>query len=94
MESHNFERVDGRRADCVDCGTWVSALAAYWRTRVTHPPLCSYGNPFLLKLGLSEQLTSLVWLAGPISGLIAQPLIGAFAVLVKRHWLGMIQCSS
>ncbi|KAF8630339.1 hypothetical protein AX15_002989 [Amanita polypyramis BW_CC] len=36
-----------------------------------------YGTPFLLGLGLSEQLTSLVWLAGPISGLIAQPVIGA-----------------
>lgn len=35
-----------------------------------------YGTPFLLDLGLSEQLTSLVWLAGPISGLIAQPVIG------------------
>ncbi|KAJ3561061.1 hypothetical protein NP233_g10429 [Leucocoprinus birnbaumii] len=36
-----------------------------------------YGTPFLLSLGLSEQLTALVWLAGPISGLVAQPLIGA-----------------
>ncbi|KAJ7180236.1 major facilitator superfamily domain-containing protein [Mycena crocata] len=36
-----------------------------------------YGTPFLLHLGISEQLTSLVWLAGPISGLIAQPVIGA-----------------
>jgi solute carrier family 45 protein 1/2/4 len=36
----------------------------------------SYGTPFLLDLGLSEQMTSLVWLAGPISGLIAQPVIG------------------
>jgi solute carrier family 45 protein 1/2/4 len=34
----------------------------------------------LLELGLSEQLTSLVWLAGPISGLIAQPLIGIRAL--------------
>lgn len=40
-----------------------------------------YGTPFLLSLGVSEQLTSLVWLAGPISGLIAQPLIGAFISL-------------
>lgn len=31
----------------------------------------------MLSLGLSEQLTSLVWLAGPISGLVAQPVIGA-----------------
>ena len=37
-----------------------------------------YGTPFLLSLGLSEQLTSLVWLAGPISGLIAQPVIGSY----------------
>ncbi|KAJ3563370.1 hypothetical protein NP233_g8982 [Leucocoprinus birnbaumii] len=36
-----------------------------------------YGTPFLLSLGLSEQLTALVWLAGPISGLVAQPVIGA-----------------
>ncbi|TFK75785.1 MFS general substrate transporter [Pluteus cervinus] len=36
-----------------------------------------YGTPFLLQLGLSAQLTSLVWLAGPISGLVAQPVIGA-----------------
>ncbi|KAJ6598926.1 hypothetical protein DFH09DRAFT_1129584 [Mycena vulgaris] len=36
-----------------------------------------YGTPFLLELGISEQLTALVWLAGPISGLIAQPVIGA-----------------
>jgi solute carrier family 45 protein 1/2/4 len=38
-----------------------------------------YGTPELMKLGLSEQLTSLVWLAGPISGLIAQPVIGALS---------------
>lgn len=36
-----------------------------------------YGTPFLLGLGLSEKFSSLVWLAGPISGLIAQPVIGA-----------------
>ncbi|KAJ6628757.1 hypothetical protein B0H10DRAFT_2259627 [Mycena sp. CBHHK59/15] len=38
-----------------------------------------YGTPFLLELGITEQLTSLVWLAGPISGLIAQPVIGAIS---------------
>ena len=41
-----------------------------------------YGTPFLLSLGLSEQLTSLVWLAGPISGLVAQPIIGIYIVHV------------
>ncbi|PPQ99067.1 hypothetical protein CVT24_003627 [Panaeolus cyanescens] len=38
-----------------------------------------YGTPFLLELGLSEHVTSLVWLAGPISGLVAQPVIGALS---------------
>ncbi|KAJ3554771.1 hypothetical protein NM688_g2936 [Phlebia brevispora] len=51
-----------------------------------------YGTPFLLSLGLSEQLTSLVWLAGPISGLIAQPVIGAISDASKskyrrRYWV-------
>ncbi|KZT62932.1 MFS general substrate transporter [Calocera cornea HHB12733] len=45
-----------------------------------------YGTPFLLSLGLSEQLTSLVWLAGPISGLIAQPLIGAISDSSASNW--------
>jgi len=40
-----------------------------------------YGTPFLLSLGISEQVTSLVWLAGPISGLVAQPVIGLFPSL-------------
>ncbi|KAJ7590853.1 hypothetical protein C8J56DRAFT_781752 [Mycena floridula] len=51
-----------------------------------------YGTPFLLELGISEQLTSLVWLAGPISGLIAQPVIGAISdsstsKYRRRYWI-------
>jgi len=51
-----------------------------------------YGTPFLLDLGLSEQLTSLVWLAGPISGIVAQPLIGAISdnsisPYRRRYWI-------
>lgn len=51
-----------------------------------------YGTPFLLSLGLSEQLISLVWLAGPISGLVAQPLIGAISDAStskyrRRYWI-------
>lgn len=41
-----------------------------------------YGTPFLLKLGLTEHLTSLVWLAGPISGLVAQPVIGEHTAFI------------
>lgn len=40
-----------------------------------------YGTPYLLSLGLSKSATSLVWIAGPVSGLIAQPLIGVLSDL-------------
>jgi hypothetical protein len=34
----------------------------------------SYGTPYLLSLDLSKELTALVWLAGPLSGLLVQPV--------------------
>ncbi|KAK4049935.1 hypothetical protein OIV83_003759 [Microbotryomycetes sp. JL201] len=39
----------------------------------------AFGTPYLLSLGLSKTGTSLVWLAGPLSGLLVQPLIGAIS---------------
>lgn len=36
-------------------------------------------TPYLLQLGLTKSRTSLVWLAGPLSGLIMQPLVGVIA---------------
>ncbi|PIA17492.1 hypothetical protein COEREDRAFT_23563, partial [Coemansia reversa NRRL 1564] len=38
-----------------------------------------FGSPYLLSLGLKKSLVSLVWLAGPLSGLITQPLVGIFS---------------
>ncbi|KAF9132123.1 hypothetical protein BGW39_000770 [Mortierella sp. 14UC] len=38
-----------------------------------------YGTPYLLSLGIPKTLTPLVWLAGPLSGLIIQPLVGVFS---------------
>lgn len=35
-----------------------------------------YASPWLLELGLSKSMMSLVFVAGPLSGLIVQPLIG------------------
>lgn len=54
-------------------------MSVYWAW--CNGGIYRYGTPFLLSLGISEQVTSLVWLAGPISGLIAQPLIGALILL-------------
>ncbi|BGP51627.1 hypothetical protein JCM10450v2_007577 [Rhodotorula kratochvilovae] len=39
----------------------------------------AYGTPYLLGLGLTKQGTSLVWMAGPLSGMIVQPVVGALS---------------
>ena len=33
-------------------------------------------TPYLLALGLTKSWTSIVWIAGPLSGLIMQPIVG------------------
>ncbi|KZT01574.1 MFS general substrate transporter [Laetiporus sulphureus 93-53] len=39
----------------------------------------SYGTPYLISLGLSKSAVATVFLAGPLSGLVVQPLIGVLA---------------
>ncbi|KAH6622398.1 major facilitator superfamily domain-containing protein [Boeremia exigua] len=39
----------------------------------------TYCTPYLLELGLTKSRISLVWIAGPLSGLIMQPLVGVIA---------------
>lgn len=48
----------------------LGALQLAWSTEF------SEATPFLLSLGLSKRLLSLVWLAGPLSGTIGQPIVG------------------
>ena len=43
-------------------------------------------TPYLLSLGLSKGQTSLVWVAGPLSGLIVQPIIGVVADESTSKW--------
>jgi hypothetical protein len=45
-----------------------------------------FGTPYLLSMGLSKEATSLVWLAGPLSGLVVQPVIGESPVLPSVSW--------
>ena len=73
MGSVHTQCVNGGRANYLDRGVGVRVSDDLRRLSDS---LCSYGTPYLLKLGLKEQWTSLVWLAGPISGLVAQPVIG------------------
>ncbi|KZT59273.1 hypothetical protein CALCODRAFT_431195 [Calocera cornea HHB12733] len=46
----------------------------------------SYAFPYLLTMGVSKALMSLVLVAGPLSGLVVQPLIGVFADRSKSRW--------
>ncbi|KAH8880212.1 sucrose transporter [Thozetella sp. PMI_491] len=46
----------------------------------------TYFTPYLLSLGLSKSQTALVWLAGPLSGLIVQPIIGALSDSLTSRW--------
>lgn len=39
----------------------------------------TYCTPYLLGLGLSKSRVSLVWVAGPLSGLVMQPVVGIVA---------------
>ncbi|KAL8730790.1 MAG: hypothetical protein Q9166_003860 [cf. Caloplaca sp. 2 TL-2023] len=39
----------------------------------------TYCTPYLLQLGLTKSKTSLVWIAGPLSGLVMGPIIGVLA---------------
>ncbi|PAV17928.1 MFS general substrate transporter [Pyrrhoderma noxium] len=39
----------------------------------------SYASPYLISLGLSKSYTAVAFLAGPLSGLVVQPLIGVIA---------------
>ncbi|EGU11389.1 hypothetical protein RTG_02544 [Rhodotorula toruloides ATCC 204091] len=58
----------------------------------------AYGTPYLLGLGLSKEATSLVWMAGPLSGLIVQPVVdyaaSSLAALTPCCWTGALSDSS
>ncbi|KAK4510516.1 uncharacterized protein ATC70_004947 [Mucor velutinosus] len=46
----------------------------------------AYGTPYLLSLGLSKSYMSLVWIAGPLSGLIMQPIVGVISDGCRSKW--------
>ena len=45
-----------------------------------------YGTPYLVTFGLSKSALTLAWLAGPLSGLIIQPLIGTWSDNLRSRW--------
>lgn len=45
----------------------------------------SLASPYLMSLGLSKSHISVVFVAGPLSGLIIQPLVGMSSFLSRTH---------
>ncbi|ODV59714.1 MFS general substrate transporter [Ascoidea rubescens DSM 1968] len=65
----------------------LGALQLSWCTEFAE------GTPFLLSLGISKKVLSLIWIAGPLSGTIGQPIVGilsdnsAFSIGKRRPFI-------
>ena len=46
----------------------------------------AYISPYLLSLGLPKSALSLIWVAGPVSGVVVQPIIGTLSDRTKFKW--------
>ena len=46
----------------------------------------SNGSPYLLSLGLSKTMLAFVWIAGPLSGVLAQPYVGIKSDRSQNRW--------
>ncbi|KAI9669799.1 MAG: hypothetical protein M1829_005054 [Trizodia sp. TS-e1964] len=46
----------------------------------------SYGSPYLLSLGISKSIMALVWIAGPLSGVLVQPYVGIRSDNCRISW--------
>lgn len=64
----------------------VSVLAQSGPQLLTTSLLFSDCTPYLLNLGLTKSQTSMVWIAGPLSGLIVQPIVGVMSDENKSRW--------
>lgn len=54
----------------------VASAAGFLGVQLSYAAQINLGTPHLLHLGISPQLVSIAWLAGPLSGLIVQPIVG------------------
>ncbi|KAI5474245.1 hypothetical protein MNV49_003772 [Pseudohyphozyma bogoriensis] len=72
---------DGELGGKLELSTWkmVTLTAGLAGAQLTWTVEMAFGTPYLLAMGLSKEATSLVWLAGPLSGLLVQPVIGALS---------------
>ncbi|CAG8442005.1 2634_t:CDS:10 [Funneliformis mosseae] len=72
-QNKQFVRGNNRTIKMILLTQCLAGLQFTWSVEL------AYGTPYLLSLGLSKSLMSLVWLAGPLSGLIMQPIVGSLS---------------
>ncbi|KAI1513257.1 sucrose transporter [Pyrenophora tritici-repentis] len=48
--------------------------------------MMSYGTPYMTTLGIPNSITTLVWLSGPVSGALVQPLFAALSDGTRHPW--------
>ncbi|KAJ5306260.1 hypothetical protein N7508_005275 [Penicillium antarcticum] len=65
---------------------WAGTPSIKGRSEATRMALLTFSLVGLQCLGLTKSKTSLVWIAGPLSGLIIQPLIGVIADRSRSKW--------
>ena len=58
----------------------LGGLQMAWATEL------SYGSPYLLSLGMPKSLLAMVWIAGPLSGVLVQPFIGGLSDNCRISW--------
>ena len=44
-----------------------------------------FATPYLLELGLTTSNVNWVWIAGPISGIFVQPIVGSYSDILKKR---------
>jgi solute carrier family 45 protein 1/2/4 len=58
----------------------IGGLQIVWSVELSN------GSPYLLSLGMSKALLAMVWLAGPLTGVLVQPYIGIRSDRCRVSW--------
>lgn len=58
----------------------IGGLQIVWSVELSN------GSPFLLSLGMSKALVAMVWVAGPVTGVLVQPYIGIKSDRCRVSW--------
>ncbi|KAI9298832.1 hypothetical protein K502DRAFT_345719 [Neoconidiobolus thromboides FSU 785] len=85
IKTNNYGSLEGRKSNKGDGENELSFLKLITLTialagmQFTWTIELAYGTLYLVSLGMPKPILSIVWLAGPLSGLLVQPVIGCIS---------------